>query len=176
MDGGEEEDEQEEDDYKEELDVGKKVRSVFKYAYPPSSNLCTATNISKSFPPSPPALDNLFTSFLSWRNRREEDGSLRGIVMIITGPETRRKEEEREREKWIVREQKSAERTKRSREPKYIRKFKSSIRNNEVRATIPTRRYGEGRGLRTRRRRRTGGGQRRDKTFSRGLSVDPDER
>lgn len=68
------EDEQEEDE--EELDAGR-ARSVFKYARPPPSNLCTATNISKSFPPSllrplppsPPAPTVV-------AERRKEDDSL----------------------------------------------------------------------------------------------------
>lgn len=68
--------EQEEDDDEEERDAVK-VRSVFKYASPPPSNLCTATNISKSFPPSSlcalhlPLL--LFLSNHRWKGRKEDD-------------------------------------------------------------------------------------------------------
>lgn len=55
-----------------------KVRSVFKYASPPPSNLCAATNISKSFPPCPPcALRPPFAPLppcnRRWKGRKEDD-------------------------------------------------------------------------------------------------------
>jgi len=79
---------------------------------------------------------------------------------------------EEEKEKWIMRlEHQPSGRSVESRQPKYIRKFESSIRNNEVRATTRTRRYGEDRGQKG-----PEGGQRGGRAFSRGLSVDPDER
>lgn len=171
-----------------------KVRSVFKYASPPPSNLCAATNISKSFPLCPPCAlqPPLRSSFLSagvGRAERRTTAS-RGRATIITragrSPRKRQRAEGRggrngERNGLRGR----AERTKRSREPKYIRKFKSSIRNNGLRATTTTttckRRYG-GRGgggpekRARRRRRRRWTEKERGRAFSRGLSVDPDER
>lgn len=81
-----------------------KVRSVFKYASPPPSNLCAATNISKSFPLCPPCAlqPPLRSSFLSagvGRAERRTTAS-RGRATIITragrSPRKRQRAEGRE--------------------------------------------------------------------------------
>lgn len=125
------EDEQEENDHEEELDAGR-VQFVFKYARPSPSNLCTATNILKSFlRPLPPALVP-FRSNCRGRAEKKTIAS-RGRAMIITRMGRSPGERQREREKQFVRGH--VGRTKRSREPKNI--FKNL--NHLLKTTGPTR-------------------------------------
>lgn len=94
-----------------------------------------------SLRPSPSLVLSLSNHFGGAERRT---AAYRGRATIITRAgrfsRKRQRERERAREKRIVRGH--VERTKRSREPKYIPKFKSSIRNDGPSAM--TRRYGGG--------------------------------
>lgn len=139
----------------------RKVRSVFKYARPPPSNLCAATNISKSFPPR--LLLRLFPLFRRGRRRRENDSLPRdshdnNASAKVSQRETNDGEGKKERN-GLWRGQ--AERTKReSREPKNI--FENLSRLLETtgapRIRVDTRKgrvgRGEGRNEPERRRRK----------------------
>jgi hypothetical protein len=120
-----------------------------------------------------------FTPFPSWREREREREERRtpvsrGMATIITwacliegtttggrvagdsgGGGEGRGEEEKERNGSCGNTSRADGAGRVTAVSKYIRKFESSIRNNEARATMRTRRYGEGRGQRARRRRRT---------------------
>lgn len=143
--------------------------------------------VSSLCPPTSPSL--LFPLSRRWKSRKEDDSLPRESHDNNAGGKVPEKTTKSRRARGRNGEGNGlrgrAERTKRSREPKYIRKFKSSIRNNGLRATTTTttckRRYG-GRGgggpekRARRRRRRRWTEKERGRAFSRGLSVDPDER
>lgn len=109
-----------------------------------------------------------------WRSKRERQPPTGGVTIITRAGRFLRKrhrKKERAREKRIVRGH--IERTKRGWEPEYIRKFKSSIRNDGPRATTTrTHRYGEGEEAEGSKLEGGDGGseRRRDRTFSRGYS------
>jgi len=82
-----------------------------------------------------------------WRSRKEDDSLSRkshdnNASRKVPQGNDREKERTREREREKEKMRGHIEQTKR--EPKYIRKFKSSIRNNGPRAMTCTRRYGGG--------------------------------